>query len=62
MYKKNKDFKWAIARDNFLTKSECDDFVDRIKNNKEMIDNKDFIERNGSWVSFNDDPIVRLLS
>lgn len=58
MYKKNKDFKWAIARDDFLTKSECDDFVDRIKNNKEMIDNQDFIERNGSWVSFNEDPIV----
>ena len=57
MYKKNKDFKWAIARDNFLTESECNDLVDRIKNNKEMIDNKDFIERNGSWVSFNDDPI-----
>lgn len=58
MYKKNKDFKWAIARDNFLTESECDDLVDRIKSNKEMIDNEDFIERNGSWVSFNGDPIV----
>ena len=58
MYKKNKDFKWAIARDNFLTESECDDLVDRIKSNKEMIDNEDFIERNGSWVSFNGDPIA----
>tara|TARA_R100000234_G_C4929766_1_gene147955 strand:+ start:40 stop:651 length:612 start_codon:yes stop_codon:yes gene_type:complete len=58
LYKKNKDFKWAIARDNFLTESECDDLVDRIKSNKEMIDNEDFIERNGSWVSFNGDPIA----
>ena len=57
MYKKNKDFKWAIARDNFLTQDECDKIIEKIKTQNKMFDNEDFIERNGSWVDFNDDPI-----
>ncbi len=57
MYKKNKDFKWAIARDNFLTQDECDEIIEKIKTQNKMFDNEDFIERNGSWVDFNNDPI-----
>jgi len=57
LYKKNKDFKWAIARDNFLTQDECDKIIEKIKTQNKMFDNEDFIERNGSWVDFNDDPI-----
>ena len=57
MYKKNKDFKWVVSKDNFLSQSECETYIEKIKNSEELIKDKDFAKHNGRFVSFNDDTI-----
>ena len=57
LYKKNKDFKWVVSKDNFLSQSECETYIEKIKNSEELIKDKDFTKHNGRFVSFNDDTI-----
>jgi len=57
LYKNNKDFKWVMSKDNFLSQSECEEYIEKIKNNEEVIKDEDFIKHNGRFISFNDDPI-----
>ena len=42
LYKKNKDFKWVVSKDNFLSQSECETYIEKIKNSEELIKDKDF--------------------
>ena len=59
MYKKNKDFKWAMVKDNVLTKTECKHYINKIKNTKGVIKNREHVINNGRFVSFDNDPISK---
>ena len=37
MFKENKDFKWSVIKDNFLTQDECDKLKYHIKNTRENL-------------------------
>ena len=37
MFKENKDFKWSVIKDNFLTQDECDKLKNHIKNTCENL-------------------------
>ena len=34
MFKENKDFKWSVIKDNFLTQDECNKLKNHIKNTR----------------------------
>ena len=37
MFKENKDFKWSVIKDNFLSQDECDKLKYHIKNTRENL-------------------------
>ena len=50
MLKENKDFKWSVIKDNFLSQDECDKLKEHLRNSKNKINRVYVTELDDKWL------------